>query len=56
VFLLTSNGYANLGFLYTIESIITQKYSNFRLVVLDNKSNDLTAETIKHHLTRISPN
>lgn len=52
---MTSNDYKDLAFLYTLESIITQRYGNFRVIILDNKSSDLTAEAIKYHLSLISP-
>ena len=40
--------------LYSTESIIMQDYSRFRLFIIDNLSNDLTAKSMKYHLSKIS--
>jgi hypothetical protein len=44
----------NLSHLYSVESIIMQDYSQFRLFIIDNNSIDLTAKSMKYHLSKIS--
>lgn len=44
----------NLSHLYSAESILMQNYSQFKLFIIDNHSNDLTAKSMKYHLSKIS--
>ena len=53
VLLLTHNNEVGYSFFYSVESVLKQKYSSFRLAVLDNASKDWTARALRRHLMRL---
>ena len=48
--LLTENNADDHSYLYSMESVFSQNYSSYRLVILDNASADRTAQLTKRHL------
>ena len=49
--LLTEDNADDHSYLYSLESILRQKYSSYRLVILDNASVDKTASLTKRRLS-----